>query len=86
MGFGVHLNGGFGTFNNLPSLLVAAFGTCALAILCFGALYSPAIRSIVLRPDSDVSVAKPGLQFIGFLGALLTVLTLLSALKLGGAE
>lgn len=78
MGFGVHLNGGFGPFSNLSSLLVAAFGTAALALISFGAIYWPSVRSIVLRPTASVSEAKPGLVFLGFLGSLLTVLTLLS--------
>lgn len=84
MGFGVHLNGGFGPFNNLASLLVAGLGTILLSALCLGAVYSPAIRGIVLRSDASVSDAKPGLLFLGFLGSLLTILTLVSALKLGG--
>jgi hypothetical protein len=83
MSFGVHLNGGFGPFSDLRSLLVAGFGTLSLAILCFGAVYSPIIRNVVLRPDANVSEAKPGLLFIGLLGGLLTALTLLSAWKLG---
>jgi hypothetical protein len=81
MGFGIHLNGGFGPFSNLSSLLVAAFGTTALAIISIGAIHWPAVRAVVLRPTARLSDAKPGLMFLGLLGGLLTVLTLLSAMR-----
>jgi len=84
MGFGVHLNGGFGPFSNLSSLFVAAFGTTAVAIIFIGAIYRPAVRTIVLRPSARLSDARPGLMFLGLLGGLLTVLTLLSAMQIRG--
>lgn len=86
MGFAVHLNGGFGPFSNRSSLLIAAFGTVGVALISFGAIYSPSVRSIVLRPTASASDAKPGLLFLGFLGSALTIMTFLSMMLMPTAQ
>jgi len=65
---GVYLNGGFGPYRTVPSLLTALLACLSLGALSFATLFSARLQTLVLRP-STLRQARPGLLISGALGA-----------------
>jgi fucose permease len=64
---GIYLNGGFGPYRTVPSLLTASLACASLGGLSFATLFSARFQTLVLRP-STLDQARPGLIISGTVG------------------
>ncbi len=69
----VWLNGGVGAFVSVPAAIVACTASSALAFFMLGARWNREIRGLVLRSDASIPHVVLGLDFVGWVAALLAV-------------
>jgi hypothetical protein len=79
---GIWLNGGTGRITTLPSVVFMFIACAGVAFIGFGALTLPRFRALVLRPNVDIAVVRPGLVLLGILGTLLALGTAITAYDL----
>jgi hypothetical protein len=77
---GLWLNHGSGQMRTLAGSLTVAFTCALLSLVAFATALSEWWQTLALRPQADPGDARPGLLFIGVLGAILAVGGLLGAL------
>jgi hypothetical protein len=78
---GIWLNGGLGRIETLGSGIAMAVACGLLSATAFLGATSSTWQRIALRPGADPNEPRSGLLFIGFLGAVLMVGGIISAIQ-----
>ena len=73
LGVAIWLNGGLGKLKNPSALALSALACGSLAFFAFGAVVSPRIRGIVLKPAAPMTEVRGDLLLLGFIAGFLFI-------------